>query len=195
MIMTYGTSDYKALEGTVNDPLYAARRILDEGRPCPRIFHSIGTEDFLLDSARATRDFFTALPGNPFDYTYEEHPGAHTWEYWDEHIQDFLKYLGPGARDRHTQLSAFRRHAAGVACRRACGPRATLILSAAVPQRRAPALDATLRALWARTTRKLAPQSANHGARHDHGHNRGRVCNRNSRRKPERGCKHGLPGS
>lgn len=94
MIMTYGTSDYKALEGTINDPLFAARTILEKGLPCPRIFHSIGSSDFLLDSARDTRDFFTSLPGNPFDYVYEEHPGAHTWEYWDEHIQDFLKYLG-----------------------------------------------------------------------------------------------------
>ena len=57
------------------------------------IFHSIGTEDFLIGSAHETRDFFNGFEGNPFDYHYEEHPGAHTWEYWDEHIQDFLKFL------------------------------------------------------------------------------------------------------
>ena len=54
----------------------------------------MGTEDFVLPSARETRDFFQGLAGNPFDYTYEEHPGAHTWEYWDEHIQDFLRFIG-----------------------------------------------------------------------------------------------------
>ncbi|MGI6183524.1 MAG: alpha/beta hydrolase [Candidatus Fimadaptatus sp.] len=94
MEMTYGTTDIDALKGTVEDVLGSARRILDEGLPCPRIFHSIGTEDFLLDSAHETRDFFRSLPGNPFDYHYEEHPGAHTWEYWDEHIQDFLRFIG-----------------------------------------------------------------------------------------------------
>ena len=94
MMMTHGTTNPDDLKGTVEDVLGSAQRILDEGLPCPRIFHSIGSEDFLLDSAHETRDFFTSLPGNPFDYHYEEHPGAHTWEYWDEHIQDFLRFIG-----------------------------------------------------------------------------------------------------
>ena len=47
-----------------------------------------------MNNAHATRDFFEGFEGNPFDYTYEEDPGAHTWEFWDEHIQHFLKYLG-----------------------------------------------------------------------------------------------------
>jgi putative tributyrin esterase len=93
MEMTYGTTNLDELQGTVEDVFGAARRILNENLPRPRIFHSIGSEDFILDSAHETRDFFTALPGNPFDYHYEEHPGAHTWEYWDEHIQDFLRFI------------------------------------------------------------------------------------------------------
>ena len=93
MIMNYGTTDMDSLKGTVEDTLGSARRILDEGLPRPRIFHSEGSEDFTIESAHQTRDFFQSLPGNPFDYTYEEHPGAHTWEYWDEHIQDFLRYI------------------------------------------------------------------------------------------------------
>lgn len=94
MEMTYGTTDMDSLKGTVEDVFGSARKIVDEGLPCPRVFHSIGASDFLQDSARETREFFTSIPGNPFDYHYEEHPGAHTWEYWDEHIQDFLKYIG-----------------------------------------------------------------------------------------------------
>ena len=93
MIMTYGTEDVSPRKGTPEDVFGAAQRILGENLPRPRIFHSVGTEDFVLPSARETRDFFQGLAGNPFDYTYEEHPGAHTWEFWDEHVQHFLKYL------------------------------------------------------------------------------------------------------
>lgn len=93
MNRVYGTTDMDELKGTVEDVFGSAEKIVKEGLPCPRIFHSIGSEDFILESARETRDYFTTIPGNPFDYHYEEHPGAHTWEYWDEHIQDFLKFL------------------------------------------------------------------------------------------------------
>ena len=81
--MTYGD---RSLEGTEEDVLGSARRIVSEGRPAPRIFHAVGGDDFLLENARQTRDFFQSLEGNPFDYTYVEAPGAHTWEFWDEHI-------------------------------------------------------------------------------------------------------------
>ena len=93
MMITYGTTDISTLKGTEEDVMGSAQRILDENLPRPRIFHSEGSEDFTIASAHETRDFFQSLPGNPFDYTYEEHPGAHTWEYWDEHIQDFLKFI------------------------------------------------------------------------------------------------------
>ena len=89
--MTYGD---RALEGTEENVLGNARRIVSEGRPAPRIFHAVGGDDFLLENARQTRDFFQSLEGNPFDYTYVEAPGAHTWEFWDEHIQDFLRFTG-----------------------------------------------------------------------------------------------------
>jgi len=81
------------IDGTKNDPYFLAKNILKEGRPCPRIFHCCGSEDFLLASAHETRDFFTALPDNPFQYEYLEAPGAHTWKFWDEHIQDFIRFL------------------------------------------------------------------------------------------------------
>ncbi len=87
---TYGD---RVLEGTEEDPLGNAKKIVKAGGPFPRIFHACGESDFLLENAHATRDFFQAIPGNPFDYTYLEAPGAHTWEFWDEHIQDFLKFL------------------------------------------------------------------------------------------------------
>lgn len=59
----------------------------------PEIFHTCGSEDFLIEKARETRDFFQGMEGNPYHYVYEEHEGIHGWDYWDEHITDFLNYL------------------------------------------------------------------------------------------------------
>ena len=90
MYATYGNRD---LVGTEEDTPASVHRILAEKLPAPMIYHACGDEDFLLESAHEMRDFFQAIPGNPFNYTYEENPGAHTWEFWDEHIQHFLKLL------------------------------------------------------------------------------------------------------
>lgn len=81
------------LENTYKDPFGSAKKILEKDLPCPRIYHACGTEDFLLSDARNTRDFFDALPGNPFSYEYHEDPGDHTWDFWDEHIKEFIQFL------------------------------------------------------------------------------------------------------
>ena len=73
--------------------LGSARRIVEAGGPCPRIYHACGDKDFLLERAHETRDFFQSFPGNPFGYVYDEDPGAHTWEFWDEHLKRFLAFL------------------------------------------------------------------------------------------------------
>ncbi len=85
--------DGRELVGSEEDVFGNAKRILEEGLPCPRVYHSTGSEDFLLGAAHRTRDFFMGLDGNPFGYVFEEDPGAHTWEYWDVHIQRFLAFL------------------------------------------------------------------------------------------------------
>lgn len=84
----------RVFKGSPEDTYGSALRLLSEGKPLPRIYHSCGASDFLLETAHYTRDFFIGIKGNPFDYVFEEDPGAHTWEYWDEHIQRFLCYLG-----------------------------------------------------------------------------------------------------
>ncbi len=86
----YGTRE---IDGTEEDVFGSARKIIAAKGPFPRIYHAIGKDDFLLEPAHQTRDFFQAVPGNPFDYTYVQDEGAHTWEYWDAHIQDFLKFI------------------------------------------------------------------------------------------------------
>jgi len=90
---SYRLYDGRKLEGSEEDVIGNAQKIVDEGLPAPRIYHAIGKDDFLLDAAHRTRDYFRSLEGNPFDYTYTEDEGAHTWDYWDRHIVDFLEFI------------------------------------------------------------------------------------------------------
>jgi len=83
----------RVLEGTPEDPCGLVKKLVDDKKPLPRIYHACGSSDSLLDAAHLTRDFFNGFKGNPFDYVFEEDPGAHTWEFWDEHIQRFIRYL------------------------------------------------------------------------------------------------------
>jgi S-formylglutathione hydrolase FrmB len=91
--ITHGDRD---LTGTEEDVDYSVKRILKEKLPVPRIYHACGSEDFVVEGARKTRDFFMGIKGNPFEYTYEEAPGVHNWDFWDEHIQHFLKFTKLG---------------------------------------------------------------------------------------------------
>ncbi len=88
--LSYGDSP---VVGTEYDPLFHAERILKENGPYPKIYHACGGEDFLLQSARETRDYFQNIKNSPFEYTYIEDEGAHTWDYWDRHLQKFIDFL------------------------------------------------------------------------------------------------------
>lgn len=53
----------------------------------PVISFDCGTEDELIDD---NREFHRLLTDLGIDHHYAEHPGGHTWEYWDTHILDAL---------------------------------------------------------------------------------------------------------
>jgi S-formylglutathione hydrolase FrmB len=53
----------------------------------PVISFDCGTEDELIES---NRDFHDLLEELDIEHLYAEHPGGHTWEYWDEHIAEAL---------------------------------------------------------------------------------------------------------
>jgi len=74
-------------QGGPNDLFALFSALEPSARPALRI--DCGTEDFLIDSNRA---FHAFLEAEGFIHEYEEHPGAHTWEYWDEHIQSALAF-------------------------------------------------------------------------------------------------------
>lgn len=82
----------KNMAGTLEDTWHMAEK--NAGRPhLPRIYHTCGTDDFLIEDARRTRDFFESMEGNPYGYTYREHEGVHDWEYWDRYVQEFLSFI------------------------------------------------------------------------------------------------------
>jgi putative tributyrin esterase len=80
--------------GTEHDVLDLARRAARR-KQLPPLLLDCGTEDYLLDD---NREFHTALERAKIPHVYREHPGAHTWDYWDEHIREALafhaKHLG-----------------------------------------------------------------------------------------------------
>lgn len=55
----------------------------------PALHLDCGTEDFLLDENRAFHHKLQAL-GLP--HVYREYPGGHTWDYWDKHIREALRF-------------------------------------------------------------------------------------------------------
>lgn len=59
----------------------------------PRLALDCGTEDFLLDF---NRNYVKFLRERGVKFDYEEHPGAHEWDYWDRHV--------PTALARHAEV-------------------------------------------------------------------------------------------
>ncbi|MBO7745982.1 esterase family protein [Paenibacillus sp. MWE-103] len=87
----FGTAD--VVNGLPNNLFLAAETLKASGRPIPRLYQYCGTEDFLYEDNVKFRRHADAL-GLPL--TYEEAPGEHSWEYWDEYIQHVLKWLPLG---------------------------------------------------------------------------------------------------
>jgi len=55
----------------------------------PRLLLDCGTDDVLLDDNRL---FHRELERAGVPHEYREFPGAHTWDYWDEHVKDALEF-------------------------------------------------------------------------------------------------------
>lgn len=53
----------------------------------PVISFDCGTDDDLIEENRRLHD---RMDKAGLAHTYKEHPGGHTWDYWDEHVQEAL---------------------------------------------------------------------------------------------------------
>lgn len=82
-------ADLSKVAESDNDLRTLARRAAQSATK-PRLYQCCGTEDFLYHNNLSFRDFLHDLP---FDLTYEEGPGEHTWAYWDALIQRALAWM------------------------------------------------------------------------------------------------------
>jgi S-formylglutathione hydrolase FrmB len=58
-------------------------------KPLPALRHDCGTSDFLLESNRTLHRELSELG---ITHEYEEFPGDHNWEYWDDHIREAIAF-------------------------------------------------------------------------------------------------------
>jgi S-formylglutathione hydrolase FrmB len=76
-------------EGTIEDAsVYEhASRLKRAGRQIPLISFDCGVDDRLIDSNREFDEHLTRIG---LSHQYAEHPGDHTWDYWDLHVREAL---------------------------------------------------------------------------------------------------------
>jgi putative tributyrin esterase len=78
------------LPGSADDLFALTKNIAKTPDSIPQIYQCCGTEDFLYeDNLR----FKSHLENLKISFTYSEAPGTHCWDFWDEHIQNVLKWL------------------------------------------------------------------------------------------------------
>lgn len=71
-----------------NDIFRIIRELTPEKlKALPYVYQSCGTEDFLIQN---NREYLALLNEKKVPHEYREHPGAHTWPFWDEQVREFL---------------------------------------------------------------------------------------------------------
>lgn len=80
--------DPKQMRGSDLDPEALYLRLKASGKEAPFLYFAIGLEDNLIDDNRGFRDFLRAQEA---DFFFEEGPGRHTWQFWNEYIDRGLK--------------------------------------------------------------------------------------------------------
>lgn len=89
----YGSLE--TLKGSENDLFALSERLAGKGGELPRLYMWCGQQDFLYEDNQAFRKHLESLN---YELTYEESPGGHMWECWDEKIQSVLKWLPIGGK-------------------------------------------------------------------------------------------------
>jgi len=87
--MQWVFGDPEDLAGSDNDLFHLARRVA-RLNVRPRLYQCCGTEDFLYPENVRFKELAESVG---LDLTYEEGPGEHEWEYWDQQIQNVLAWL------------------------------------------------------------------------------------------------------
>ena len=75
------------LEGSENELMVLAKRLVEEKKALPRLYAWCGTEDFLYEG---NRKVWAQMKELGYDLTCQESEGNHQWKYWDAEIQNVL---------------------------------------------------------------------------------------------------------
>lgn len=75
-------------KGGPADLFASAGSVPVDQRPALRL--DCGREDPLIEHSRT---FHRHLEQIGYDHEYEEHPGAHSWDYWDEHVRESIDFI------------------------------------------------------------------------------------------------------
>ena len=78
------------MDHTDNDNLWKLEQLIKQGVSIPKIYQCCGTGDFLYESNQNVRRKLEQLG---VDFTYDEGPGIHNWDYWDPQIRKILEWL------------------------------------------------------------------------------------------------------
>ena len=85
----YGLGDEEAFRK--RDPVHLAARFPAE--PPLRIYIDCGTED---DLSHPTAALSGALRGRGIEHVYRSRPGGHRWDYWKQHLAEYLGFYAGG---------------------------------------------------------------------------------------------------
>jgi putative tributyrin esterase len=79
--------DPAAVEDAADADVYPHANRVAQGTTRPAIAFDCGVDDELIGY---NREFHAHLDKIGLAHHYAEHPGAHTWDYWDEHVREAL---------------------------------------------------------------------------------------------------------
>ena len=80
----------KQIKGSKHDLFRLLEEIKKSPGLKPKLYQCCGTEDFLY---KDNISFKKLCEKSGLDYTFEEEPGTHNWEYWDLKIKRVLEWL------------------------------------------------------------------------------------------------------
>ena len=93
----YGVTNYQDIINKNTDHDYMARNLVAKGHNLPEIFLAVGTEDFLYEN---NVHYYKLLKELGYPITWYTKSGDHDWSFWDQAIEDGLKWLGLEISDK-----------------------------------------------------------------------------------------------
>ncbi len=73
-----------------HDPAHLLVQLKASGKPVPLLYADAAVADLLLQQ---NRTFTRAMAAHRIPLKYAEWPGAHTWQYWQQHLPDGLVFM------------------------------------------------------------------------------------------------------